>query len=219
MKKILLSVMLIALLLCLACPVSALSKTQTVTISKLGNTVQPPVVSGEVTVWERPILRPGEEYTESGTLTIENKTDEPQTIELDHVALPFDNDAALSYLNHVYITVREGETVKYSGTYSRINDEGGLILSYTLPARTKVELTIDMRCEYTFSGSQTGFEGEDLIRWNFHHIANKTVTKEEEKPAAAFSDPALREIMIAAGTAVILLVGVGVYEVIRRRRV
>lgn len=217
MKRLIVSLALIALLLCLALPVTAASKTQTVTISKLGNTVQAPVVSGEVTVWERPILRPGEEYTEAGTLVIENKTDEKQTIELDHVALPFDNDAALAYLNSVYITVREGDTVKYSGTYSRINDEDGLALSYTMPARTKVELTIDMRCEYSFIGSQTGFEGDDIIRWQFRHVATKAVP-DEEKPAAAFSDPALREILIAAGTAVILLVGVGVYELLRRRR-
>lgn len=217
MKKILCAVVTTVLLLTLAFSASAAVKTQTITLARRGTGLQL-TVSNDVTVWERPTLRPGEEYTESGTLTIENKTDTEQTITLDHVALPFDNDDALSYLNHVYITVREGETVKYSGTYSRINDENGLVMSYTMPAHSKVELTIDMRCEYTFTGERTGFEGDDMIEWKFYHVATEPIVKQEEKPTAAFSDPALREILIAAGTAVILLIGVGVYEVIRRRR-
>lgn len=216
MKHIKRFIVLIAIHLFLALPVDATSATQTVTLSQLGNSLMLNV-SNEVTMWESPTLRPGEEYKEAGKLVIENKTDAPQTIELDHVALPFDNDTALSYLNHLYITVREGDTVKYHGTYSRINDEDGIVLSYTMPARSKVELSIDLRCEYSFDGALTGFEGDDIIEWKFRHVAAKTVPV-EEKPAAAFSDPALREILVAAGTAVILLVGVGVYEMLRRRR-
>ncbi len=165
------------------------------------------------TVWECPTLAAGESLTHSGILQLENRTDTECILSLDHVALPYDNDEALDYLNHVHITVKDGTHTLYDGPYSRINDKDGLSLHYTLSPTESVMLTVDLRCDYTFTGKITGFENGTLLDWKFYTV----LQKEAEQATTSFNDPALREIVIAAGVAAVLLIGVGVYDLWRRR--
>ncbi len=216
MKRMKCLAVIVAVLLLAALPVAAVSNRQQITLSTFGDVL---MLSAEKqpASWEIPSLRAGEAMNDAGSLVLANKTDKTYAITLDHVALPFDDTAALDYLNHLHITVRDGDAVLYSGAYSRINDDGGLRMSYELASGEEVALTVDLRCDYTFAGEKTGFEGNTVIDWKFYTAVRNEVP-ESERPAAAFSDPALREILIAAAVAVLLLAGVGVYEILRRRR-
>lgn len=200
----------------LGTPTVSAADTQRVVLTSFGDALMLTAEEAPA-AWELPDLKSGEALSEPGTLILANDTNTTHTITLDYVALPFDNTTALSYLNHLYITVRDGETILYSGAYARINDENGLRLSYDLEAGEQVALSIDLRCDYTLLAGPTGFESDDVIDWKFYTVV-ETEVEDSEKPAAAFSDPALREVLIAAGAAVVLLVGVGIYELIRRRK-
>ncbi len=216
MKRILTFLCVLVLLACLSTFGVAASADQHIVLSTFGESVMLTAKNAPA-AWELPALKNGEALREASKLTLENATDAERRITLDHVALPYDNATALEYLNHLYITVRDGKTVLYNGTYSRINDEDGLKLDYTLAAGESVDLTIDLRCDYTFGGSATGFENGSVIDWKFYTVIRSEVPN-KDKPSVAFDDPALREVLIAACLSVVLLVGVGVYEIIKKKR-
>ncbi len=216
MKRIIAYLCVLVLLASLSAFGVAAGADQHIVLSTFGESVML-TAKNEPTAWELPTLQNGEALREASTLTLENATDTERHITLDHVALPYDNATALEYLNHLHITVCKGKTVLYSGAYSRINDKDGLKLDCTLAAGESVDLTIDLRCDYTFSGSATGFENGPVIDWKFYTVIRSEVPN-KDKPSVAFDDPALREVLIAACLSVILLVGVGVYEIIRKKR-
>lgn len=212
MKRRVLTVLLAVLLFCVSFGVCA-GTTQHITLTSFGDAVMLSATDAPA-VWECPSLQAGEALREPGTLVLTNESNVARTISLDYVALPFDDDDALAYLNYVNITVREGSRVLYDGPYARINDKGGLDLHYALQPKTAVTLSVDLRCDYAFRGTKTGFEDGKLIDWKFYTV----LESETEDKAEAFNDPALRDILIAAGVAILLLVGVGVYEIIRRKQ-
>ncbi len=212
MKRRLLTICLAALLFCVSLTVCA-GTTQHITLTSFGDAVMLTATDAPA-AWECPSLQAGEALRDAGTLTLTNETDAARTISLEYVALPYDNDTALEYLNHVNITVREGARVLYDGPYTRINDKNGLVLHYALQPKTAVDLSIDLRCDYAFRGTKTGLEDGTLIDWRFYTV----MEAEAESKAEAFVDPALREILIAAIVALLLLVGVGAYEIVRRKR-
>lgn len=212
MKRRLLTICLVALLFCTSLGVCA-GTTQQIKLTSFGDAVMLSATEAPA-AWECPSLKAGEALREAGTLTLSNESDITRTISLDYVALPYDNNTALDYLNHINITLRDGSRVLYDGPYTRINDKNGLNLNYALQPRTAVALSVDLRCDYAFRGSETGFEDGTLIDWKFYTV----LESETENKTEAFNDPALREILIAAAIAILLLVGVGVYEIIRRKQ-
>lgn len=164
--------------------------------------------------WEKPTLKAGEYTTTAGTLILRNSTATDQKIGLRLVTLPYGNDEALRYLNHLHITVRSGSTVLYDGTYSRINDGRGLTLNTQLTAGTQVVYTIDMKCDYNYTGE--GLSENDTIDWEFYAV-EAAASDEEEETSSPFSDPVLIEVLIACGIAAVLLVGVFILDRIRKR--
>lgn len=194
----------------------AAGTSQQVVLSTFGESLML-AAQQEPAAWELPTLRAGEALQTPGTLTLANQTDTAHTLTLDHVEFPFEDRAAMAYLDHLHITVSEDAHVLYDGAYSRINDADGLIYSCDLQPGESAQLTVALRCDYTFDGETTGFEDGTVIDWNFYTVV-ETAVAAGDKPAAAFGDPALREVLIAAGAAVVLLGGVAVYEVIRRQK-
>ena len=177
------------------------------------------VIQNEPTVWESPSVQAGDTTIDSSMFALTNYTETTQTLTLRTVVFPYENEAALVYLNHLHITVQDGEKVLYDGVYSRINDKNGLSLSVTLEPNEEYILFIDLYCDYAYTGA--GWNDEP-ITWEFDieqpteqdHAQDNTattITKADSTPAK-FSDPALTEILIACGIAVALLGGVFAYD-------
>ncbi len=211
MKKVLI-LTICAVFLCLtAIPAAAGSSTQLYDLGTLGDNTLVFTAENAATVWERPTLKAGEYTTTAGTLIVRNSTATEQKIGLRTVELPYDNEEALRYLNHVYITVRNGSTVLYEGAYSRINDDRDFTLNTVLPADAQVAYSIDLRCDYTYTGD--GLAADDLIEWEFYAV---TETTDETK--FSFSDPALFEVLMACGIAAVLLGGIFLYDRFMKNR-
>ena len=106
------------------------------------------------TFWEFPQLQAGETRT-GGRLTLRNSGEETETIALRRVELPYDDPAALAYLDALYLTVQSGDTVVYSGTYAHcMDEEGGLQLAaFDLAAGGSETYTISMSCDFGYTGS------------------------------------------------------------------
>lgn len=212
MKKLLIFVLCAILLSLLAAPLSATAAsndnvTQTYKLTALGDDTLAFSTENAPTLWEKPTLTGGQYMTATGSLTVHNATSTEQKIGLRTVELPFDNEEALRYLNHVYITVRNGSNVLYEGPYSRINDDRDFNLNTVLAANKKVEYFIDLRCEYAYTGN--GFAEEDLIKWEFYAVDE---TADDTAESSSFTNPALREVLFACGIAALLLIGIFVYN-------
>ena len=104
--------------------------------------------------WEYPLLRAGEDYVE-GTMTIRNSSAYTVSMALDEITLPYGDRAKLTYLDHLQLTVKEGDTVLYDNTYAHVNDEvGGLEIAYNEMAPGEEHVyTIKLRCRYDYAGN------------------------------------------------------------------
>lgn len=224
---------LTALLLLTALPVFA-SDRQQVTLTEGANGAQVRVSSDDAVAasWEIPTLKVGERLAQPGTITLQNQTDGEATVTLDYVELPFDNADALVYLNHVTLTVRDGESVLYKGAYSRVNDEDGLAFRYVLAAGESVTLTVELGRDYVPLAT-TGFETDAVIEWHFVSVREQTVapdgsvitttrptattTATSATAAEPFDDPELAKAGWALlGAAALLALAWGV-QCLRRR--
>ncbi len=225
----------VKLLLCLALVLvlSSLSvfatAHQTVTLETVDDAVRLVVSTegGGYAPWEIPELGAGERLIEPGKITLKNLTAEEADVELAYVSLPFENANALIYLNHLNITVREGDETLYDGPYSRINDTDGLKFKRTLAPEEEVELTVDLRRDY-YPIQITGFETCQAIEWKFRSVKEVVIdpNAEETKPTTTkkpdapqeetdFDDPALTQTLLAAGAAVALI---GIVLLVRKAR-
>lgn len=218
MKKLLIFVLCAILLSLIAAPLSTAAVdndnvTQTYKLTVLGDDTLVFNAENAPTLWEKPTLTGGQYMTATGSLTVHNTTSTEQKIGLRVVELPFDNEEALRYLNHVYITVRKGSTVLYEGPYSRINDDRDFNLNTILAANKKVEYFIDLRCEYAYTG--TGFAEEDVIKWEFYAVNEEA---DDTTSSTSFTNPALWEVLFACGIAVLLLGGIFVYTCFIKNR-
>ncbi len=214
MKRMLHTVCLAAVLLLVGAFGVGAGTAQQVVLSEFGESLMLSAQQ-EPAVWEQPTLQAGEALATPGTLTLANNTTAEHTVTLDSVELPYDNTAALTYLNHLHLTVCEGDTVLYSGPYSRINDkDGGLVLSRRLAPGETATYTVGLRCDYTFTGDSTGLENGTLLNWQFYTV----VQTPANATAAAFSDPALREVLLAVGAAAVLLAVVVVAEWVKKKK-
>lgn len=203
--------LLLVLLLVIPFPASAAAgNTQTVELAQQGNVLTLSAQNSPA-FWEYPTLSAGESYTAKGVLTLVNNTQITRTLSLDHVALPYDNPESLRYLNHLILCVTEGDTVLYKGPYSRVNDSNGLSLHRELAAGQSTVLSVSLHCDYTYEGA--GLGDNELLDWQFYTFTEKASTVPER-----FNDPALLEIAIAVGAVGLLLIGVFVFDRLRKRQ-
>ena len=203
--------LLLVLLLVIPLPASAAAgNTQTVELAQQGNVLTLSAQNSPA-FWEYPTLSAGESYTAKGVLTLVNNTQITRTLSLDHVALPYDNPESLRYLNHLILCVTEGDTVLYKGPYSRVNNSNGLSLHRELAAGQSTVLSVSLHCDYTYEGA--GLGDNELLDWQFYTFTEKAATVPER-----FNDPALLEIAIAVGAVGFLLIGIFVFDHLRKRQ-
>lgn len=130
--------------------------------------------------WEYPQLKAGENYTE-GTLIIRNDSEHTTSLQLTSVSLPYGDAAKLKYLDHLMLTIREGDQVLYNNTYAHINDaEGGFKLSLPEMAPGEEHLyTIGLRCLYSYNGD--AMADAAMLNWNFEAklLRSEVVEKDE----------------------------------------
>lgn len=130
--------------------------------------------------WEYPQLKAGEDYTE-GTLIIRNDSEHTTSLQLTSVSLPYGDAAKLDYLDHLMLTIREGDKVLYHNTYAHINDtDGGFTLSLPEMAPGEEHIyTIDLRCLYSYDGDAAA--NAAVLNWNFEAklLRSETVEKDE----------------------------------------
>ena len=215
MKKLLIFTLCAVLFCLIAAPVAADDNTiQTYKLTVLGDDTLVFNAENAPTLWEKPTLKAGQYTTVSGILTVHNETSVEQKIGLRTVELPYDNEDALRYLNHVYITVRNGSKVLYEGPYGAINDDRDFNLNMMLAPNKKMNYFIDLRCDYLYTGN--GLAEKDLIKWEFYAVEE---TSDDTAETTSFSNRALLEIFVSCGIAALLLGGIFVYNrFIKNRR-
>ncbi|MBQ6830780.1 MAG: hypothetical protein IJO59_06645 [Clostridia bacterium] len=131
------------------------------------------VATEPTTFWESPTLRNGETAVTTGTLTLVNDTDITRDIYFDCVKFPYQDEHALAYLNHLFITVNEGETVLYDGAYSCINNENVKPkLGAVLAPHASCSYTITLRCDYTYVEAEE--PDREILEWIFGVQAQPT---------------------------------------------
>ena len=131
------------------------------------------------TFWEYPVLRAGENYAE-GTLTVRNDSNYTANMRLKEITLPYGNESKLSYLNHLHLTVTEGDKVLYDKPYVHVNDaDGGLKLIYDAmePGEEHV-YTVKLRCDYRYAGDPEADASN--LSWVFSATTQKTMYQQPE---------------------------------------
>lgn len=164
--------------------------------------------------WELPQVPAGQVLHREGTLTLKNTTGLTADMKLDTVSLPYDNPEALEYLNHLTITVKDGDHVLYEGPYSRINDEGGLRIALSLESGAVKTYTIGLRCDFAYTGNLA--EASQYIDWMFSASAQADSSSpqpvQEQLPRGAMI------LLCVAGGLVILCAVIGGVRVFLKSR-
>lgn len=129
--------------------------------------------------WEYPVLRAGEDYAE-GTMIIRNDSNYTASMTLNEITLPYGDSARLKYLDHLQLTVTEGEQVIYNNTYAHVNDEeGGLKLALEAMAPGEEHTyTIKLRCRYDYAGDP--YADVAQVAWLFSASTQTTTYEESE---------------------------------------
>lgn len=166
------------------------------------------------TFWEVPDLRPGETTVASGELVVINTTDSVQNITFQSVELPYDDPAALEYLNHLTLTLKKGDAILYEGPYSAINGTNRPDVAVSLNIGESVSYTIDLYCDFTYTG--TDYVGDAILDWKFSTQAMSSDDPPEEEPdAEPIDDPMVTQWFLAGIATIILFAALVIY----RRRI
>ncbi len=68
--------------------------------------------------WEKPQIATGQ--TVRGTLTVQNKSNNPANLQLAEIVLPAADTPAYRYLSEICVTVAQGDTLLYEGPYTAL---------------------------------------------------------------------------------------------------
>ena len=208
MKLKQLAIWLLCLLMLAALPTAAsaqrpesmdtLTKTYILNISETQGSIEAQPMTPAF--WEYPVLRAGEQYAQ-GTMIIRNSSSYTAAMELTDVTLPYGDEAKLSYLDHLQLTVCKGDQVIYDNTYAHINDEeGGLKIALDAIAPGEEHTySIRMRCRYDYAGDPTADVSQ--VAWLF---SASTITTTYEEPEG-LPDWAKMTVIIFAVMMVVLI--------------
>lgn len=154
-----------------------LSKTYVLNIMQMRGSIE--ATPATPAFWEYPVLRAGETYT-AGTMIIRNNSEYTASMELNEITLPYGDAAKLRYLDHLELTVSEGEQVLYDNTYAHINDEeGGLKLALeNMAPGEEHTYKIELRCRYDYTGDP--FADVAQVAWLFGATTQTTTYEEPE---------------------------------------
>lgn len=122
------------------------------------------MTEGELTFWEAPQLTTGQSR-DGGVITLRNDTDRWVDFTLISVSLPYEDTAALTYLDGVTLVIRDGETVLYHGPFTRLmdGDRAPIRFENVEPGETR-QLTLSAFCSYTYSGAVPSYQS---LVWTF----------------------------------------------------
>lgn len=162
--------------------------------------------------WEYPTVPAGQTKRTEGVLTIKNNTGLDASVRLEKVELPYDDPDALDYLAALTITIRDGDTVLYSGPYSAVND-GGLNLTAQVPPGQTKSYTVSLRCAFAYKGDPV--QVTDRLYWQFK--ATSTVIENPGKQPPAMS-PLVLTLFCVAGGLVLVCAVAGGYAALRKSR-
>lgn len=205
MKRI---VIVLALLLILVLPCAAAPVADQVLELRTENGTLALVATKPVTFWETPRLQAGEIVTVNGTLTLKNSTDINRDFTFWEVAFPYEDTAALEYLNHLQIQVLKADSLLYEGPYSGINDASVRpALNCTVAAGESVTYTIRLKCDHAYGGNT--YIGDAVLDWKFHTpLTENDVSSETTPSQEPFQDPILWQWLLGGGIAVVVFVSV-----------
>lgn len=180
-------------------------------VTALANGTITVVTKNEPTLWEQPTLKAGDYMVRSSSLILHNTTGKTQNIELETVELPYENEAALRYLDHLTITVSNGNTVLYKGPYSRINEDESFVMKAELPTDNQIVFNISLSCDYQYTGA--GFGANDLIQWKFRaEVPDNGEGNASTDNTESFANPTLLQVALAAGLSILLLASITLYR-------
>ena len=157
-----LAIFLICVVWCFV-PFSTLAETEKaednvkiLTLSKEGNNYQLGRSNDTATFWEYPILAKGQSRSD-GRFTIQSDITGDAVIEMTGVALPYDNEEAIAYLNALHLKVVDDKgNIVYDDSYAHIADvdqDGNMkIMKFTIRGGEKVDYSISLSCDFGFTG-------------------------------------------------------------------
>lgn len=151
------------------------------TVTQEDNTILLQKDGEGLTFWEAPTVTAGQSQS-GGTLTLRNDTEETLSLWLDEVELPYDNEAALRYLDYVSVDISEGGTTYYHGTISRIMENNRQVLLEDVAPGEERALSISISCAYTYEDDVPSFAS---LIWQFN-----TSVEKETTPSPALNDQA-----------------------------
>lgn len=155
------------LCLCLLCgtlSASAAANTAVYTLSQQGSTLSMRQEEGALTFWEAPDAVTGQTYRD-GTITLRNETQYTVDFVLSSVTLPYDNAAALTYLDALTVDIRESDRLLYHDTMTRLMDSerAEIRVSNVAPGEQRV-LHVAVSCAYTYTGEVPSYSS---LVWSF----------------------------------------------------
>ncbi len=162
------------------------------------------------TFWEAPSLTAGQGI-ENGQLHFVNEDKAAIDMRLTAVELPYGDEEALAYLDALRIRVTNGDQVIYEGPYSRIADEGGLVLEEKQIMRGETRtIGIAMYCAFDYAGTATNAS----VRWEFEAVPSTGTgnVPAQDQPVWVLV------LFCTAGALVIICVVAGVLGLTRKRR-
>lgn len=115
------------------------------------------------TFWEAPALTAGETRS-GGTLVLENTSAKEVTLTLSEMDFPEDNADAMIYLDALRLQIRDGDTVLFDDSYSRIASNDALALQIKLAAGEKKVLSVSLSCAFRYAGQ---LEEPPVLTWTF----------------------------------------------------
>lgn len=148
------------------------------------------------TFWEAPALTAGETRS-GGTLTLENTSAEEVTLTLSEMEFPEDNADAMTYLDALRLQIRDGDTVLFDDSYSRIASNDATALQIKLAAGEKKALSVSLSCAFRYAGQ---LEEPPVLLWTFDSEAGDS--------AAAPDGLSLRPIALVASITGAVVFGV-----------
>lgn len=167
-------------------------------------------------IWERPALLAGEYMERPSSLILHNATGKTQTVVLESVELPYNNEDALRYLNHLTITVTNGNEVLYKGPYSRINEkESNFSIKTELPTNSQIVYNIHLSCDYRYKG--TGFGESDQILWKFRTEASTQDSVDNVEDNSSFANPVILQVALAIVLTIFLAAALILYRYLKNR--
>lgn len=151
----------LVLLLCLTAAVTVsaepLDNETTVVITRTSGQTELTPSQNESCFWEYPTLTAGQ-HRDDGVLWLFNQSGKDATVTLQDLHLPTDNEAAMTYLAALTLTVKADNKVVYSGPYDKAT---AFSVTMDVPKGEKRPIYYELGCAFTYSGEST--IGDDVI--------------------------------------------------------